>query len=106
MDDINHSRYEDDIDNVSVEDTDTHVKQEEVNKRPIREGAGTGVKRFEPTFEGESHDFIKNEVQLFTQRVNNEEMHKDAWDHHIAMKTATNVIFTQVQAKVGFKLFG
>ena len=65
--------------------------------------AGTGVRRLNPTFDGESHEDIHHNIQFFMTKKIKERAKKQQND---PLQTAMKVMFTQMSATVGFKLFG
>ena len=65
-----------------------------------------GVERFEPVFEGPSHDVIKKRVQLFSRETIQGTSSAPNWSRQEVMTIAMNVMFTQMQAIRGIKLFG
>ena len=114
MNDINTSSYDDDdvkSDDYSMDeiiDDASSINSEEsdetVVRRTTRSNAGTGVVRLSPNMEGKSHDDVLKNIQLLmTEKLKEHEKEVDARD---ALKLAVNVMFTQMQATLSFKLFG
>jgi hypothetical protein len=114
MDDINESRYEKNEGDNDISSENDEAKPifddidedaREHNVRTVRKNAGAGVNRLEPSMTGKSHGDIKKQIQFLMkdQKVNDE---KDDFSIKTAMKTATRVMFTQMGASKGIKLFG
>ena len=114
MDDINESRYETNEGDNDISSENDEAKPifddidedaREHNVRPVRKNAGTGVNRLEPTLSGKTHDDIKKQVQFLMAEQKNHNVKHD-FDVETGMKSATRVMFTQMGAAKGIKLFG
>ena len=57
-------------------------------------------------FTGKTYDDVKKKVQLLIDEKKHETKKKNTLDVETSIKAAANVIFTQMQATRGFKLFG
>ena len=64
------------------------------------------IDRLEPMFTGKVYGSIKKKVQLLMEKTKNEVKEKKTHDVEASMKSAVNVMCTQIQAKRGFNLFG
>ena len=73
---------------------------------PNRENDGQGISRLEPTFTGKTYDAVKKKVQFLMDENKYETKKKNTFDVETSIKSAVNVMFTQIQATQGFKLFG
>ena len=71
----------------------------------VRINAGTGVDRFEPTYGGKTHNKVKRKIH-FLMLEERDKNKQTLFSFHTGMIVATNVIFTQIQATNGLKLFG
>ena len=114
MDDINESRYEtnegdndissdNDEANPIFDDIDEDAREH--NARPVRKNAGTGVNRLEPTMSGKTHDDTKKQVQFLMKEQEKHDVNKNV-DVEAGMRSDTRVMFTQMGASKGIKLFG
>ena len=118
IDDLNESRY----DNAHIEDSETetsetnHTEMDEdvlqfentlqPQQRPNRENAGQGISSLEPTFTGKTYDDVKKKIQFLMYEKKHETEKKNTFDVETSIKAYVNVMFTQMQATRGFKLFG
>ena len=117
MNDINQSRYhveESDKNDISGDNEpediildDLGESQEEIETRPRRANAGLGVQRIEPATQGQSHH--DRRVQLAMKVMNKTMLESErtkTFDTQGAYKRAVKVMFTQMSAHKGIKLFG
>ena len=109
VDDINHSIYK----YIGLNETELIIKDTEIvevtsqtQKRSTRENTGKWISCLEPKFTGESYNSIKKKVQFLMNKSKNEVKDKKTYDVEASMKSAVNVMFTQIQATRGFNLFG
>ena len=114
MDDINESNYEDEGQN---DISDDHIEQEEESpfiddieeeteiRRSNRNNAGAGVILLDPSFHGPSHD--DKRVQFAMEKIKEHSMEQSSkFEVQEGYKQALSVMFTQMPALKGFKLFG
>ena len=109
IDDINDSRYrgaELNETEVIINDTEVVVDTSQTQKLPTRENAGKGIALLEPIITGKVYDIIKKQVQFLMKKTKNEVKENKIYDVEVSMKSAVNVIFTQMQDTRGFNLFG
>ena len=118
IDDLNKSIYGNaNIDDSEIEVSETnHIEMDEdtshfedtpqPQQRPNRKNAGQGISRLEPTFTGKTYDDVKKKVQFLMDKKKHETKNKNTFDVETSIKSAVNVIFTQMQATQVFKLFG
>ena len=117
IDDLNESRYNNaHIDNSETEvsknnhtdmDEDASIFEDtpQPQQRTNRDNYGQGIAHLEPTFTGKTYDDVKKKVQFLMDEKKYEKK-KNTFDVETSIKAAVNVIFTQMQATQGFKLFG
>ena len=75
-------------------------------QRPNIENAGQGISRLEPTFTGKTYDDVNKKIQFLIDEKKHETKKKNSFDVETSIKASMNVMFTQMQATRGFKLFG
>ena len=75
-------------------------------QRPNRENAGQVIARLDPTFTGKPYDDVKKKVQFLMDKNKCKSKKKNPFDVETSVKAAVSIIFTQMQATQGFKLFG
>ena len=118
IDDLNESRY----DNAHIDDSETKTSETnytemdedtlqientlQPQQRPNRENAEQIISRLEPTFTGKTYDDVKKKMQFLMKKKNHETKKKNTFDVETSIKVSVNVMFTQMQATRGFKLFG
>ena len=118
IDDLNESRY----DNAHIDDSETetsetnHIDIDEdtlqfdntlqPQQRPNIENAGQVITCLEPTFTGKTYDDVKKKIQFLMDEKKHKTEKKNTFDAEISIKSSVNVMFTQMQATQGFKLFG
>ena len=88
------------------EDTSHFEDTPQPQQRPNRENDGQVIARIDPTFTGKTYDDVKNKVQFLTDKNKHDTKKKNTFDVETSIKAAVNVMFTQIQATRGFKLFG
>ena len=69
-----------------------------------RINSGTGVDRLDPTHGGKTQKEVKKKIQ-FLMSEERDKTKQTLFSFQTGMRVATNNIFTQIQAKTGFKLF-
>ena len=80
-----------------LEEEETH------SERPTRTNAGTGVRRLEPNLSGQYHESVKKKAQFLMKKQRDT---NNLFDVENGMRRATQVLFTQMSAMKGIKLFG
>ena len=75
-------------------------------QRPNRENSGQGISPLDPTFTGKTYDDLKKMIQFLMAEKKHETKKKNTFDVETSIKASVNVMFTQMQATRGFKLFG
>ena len=85
----------------SVERINDVINKENCNAKTRRTNAGTGVDRLQMRFDGKAHTHEKEGQFLIVD----EDFNKDK-DMNIYYSIACNVMFTQMSAKKGIKMFG
>ena len=70
------------------------------------DNSGQVISRLEPTFTGKTYDDLKKNIQFLMDKKKHETKKKNTFDVETSIKAAVNVMFTQMQSKQGFKLFG
>ena len=75
-------------------------------QRPNRENSGQGISCLEPKFTGKTYDDVKKKEQFLMDENKHETKKNNTFDVETSIKAAVNVMFTQMQATRGFKLFG
>ena len=85
----------------SVEQINDVINEENYNTRPRRTNAGTGVDRLQMSFDGKAYTHGKERQFLIVD----EDYNKDK-DMNTYYSIACDVMFTQMSAKKGIKMFG
>lgn len=85
----------------SVEQINDVINEENYNTRPRRTNAGTGVDRLQMSFDGKAYTHEKERQFLIVD----EDYNKDK-DMNTYYSIACDVMFTQMSAKKGIKMFG
>ena len=87
------------------EDTSHFEDTPQPQQRPNRENSGQGITYLNPTFTGKTYDDVKKKVQFLMDKKKYETKKKDTFEVETSIKDTVNAMFTQMQAKRGFKLF-
>ena len=100
-DDNDYGATQNDEDNEHVEN---EQHEDVVNERPQRSNAGQGVQRLQPSFDGKIYHDKK--IMQYTQYNCSDERNESKNENVSYMRKAVDVVFTQMTAKRGIKLFG
>ena len=91
-------------------------REDDYLQRTSRDNSGTGVEQLQPSMEGDLYKSVVKQLQFIVknntcinkqiQKTTKESEVMNNKNMHAYMQAAVNVIFTQMHAKKGIKIFG